>query len=78
MGILDAIRGKADELDKAVNPMRKVADAIGATTEKANADPTGLKAATAAGKAARDEAVSRGKGNPVTMVPDSNKVRLVK
>ena len=28
MGILDSIRGKIDEAEKAYNPMRKVADAI--------------------------------------------------
>jgi hypothetical protein len=81
MGILDAIKGKADELDKSVNPLRKVADTIETATKTVNPDPTGQKAAIAAGQAARQEAINRGKGAselPVTEVPDSNKVRLVR
>lgn len=77
MGILDAIRGKADALDKSVNPLRKVGDAIDTAVGTASADPTGLKAATSAGKTAHEEAVSRGKDIPVTTVMDS-KVREVK
>lgn len=61
MGVWDAIKRKADALDKSVNPLRKVADTIGAATKKVNADPTGQKAAVAAGQAARQEAISRGK-----------------
>lgn len=34
MGILDGIRGKADELDKDYNPLRKAADAIAAAPAK--------------------------------------------
>jgi hypothetical protein len=70
MGILDAIKGKADVLDKKVNPLRQVADTIGAATEKANADPTGQKAAVAAGQAARQDAINRGKGIKTITVDD--------
>ena len=62
MGILDSIRGKADELDKTYNPLRKVADVLGNAADKANADPTGQKAAIARGEAARQEAIIRGRG----------------
>jgi hypothetical protein len=73
MGILDAIKGKADALDKKVNPLRQVADVMGAATEKANADPTGQKAAVAAGQAARQDAINRGKGIKTITVDDSIK-----
>jgi hypothetical protein len=33
MGILDSIKQKADEVDKSINPFRKVADAINQKTE---------------------------------------------
>jgi hypothetical protein len=69
MGILDTLRGRANEVDQAINPLRQVADVIGAANEKLNADPTGLKAAKAAGQLARQEATDRGKEIEVRDTP---------
>ena len=69
MGILDAIKGKTDTLDKTYNPFRKVGDAMDNAVATANADPTGRKAAVAAGQAARQEAINRGKGIEVRQTP---------
>ncbi len=59
-GFIDTIKKQADTLDKAVNPFRKVGDAM----EKAvntTPDPTGGMEARARGDAARNEAIARGK-----------------
>jgi hypothetical protein len=61
--------GILDDLDKAYNPLRKVGDAMDSAVASANADPTGRKAAVAAGQAARQEAINRGKGIEVRETP---------
>lgn len=61
--------GILDDLDKTYNPLRKVGDAMDNAVATANADPTGQKVAVAAGQAARQEAVARGKGIEVRQTP---------
>ena len=41
MGVLDKIKGKLNEIDKTINPFRKVADVLNESSEKAQ---TGLTA----------------------------------
>ena len=69
MGVLDNITGKLDAIDQSVNPLRKVADAMSGANTPAVNDPTGQKAAIAAGQAARQEAVNRGLGIEVRQTP---------
>jgi hypothetical protein len=57
------------DLDKTYNPLRKVGDAMDNAVATANADPTGQKAAVAAGQVARQEAIDRGKGIEVRQTP---------
>jgi hypothetical protein len=62
MSIWDDVKDVADGVDKAYNPMRKVADAITTATPQPTEAQTARQEAVAAGNAARQEAVDRGKG----------------
>jgi hypothetical protein len=61
--------GILDDLDKTYNPLRKVGDAMDNAVATANADPTGQKAAVAAGQSVRQEAIDRGNGIEVRQTP---------
>lgn len=59
-GFIDTIKKQADTLDKAVNPFRKVDDAMERAATP-TPDPTGEVETRARGDAARNEAIARGK-----------------
>jgi hypothetical protein len=76
MGILDGIKTKVNEFDKAYNPARKVADAISAATPPPTEAQTARQEAVARGQAARQEAVTGGQGElKVQNVPTDLKVK---
>lgn len=56
MGIFDKVKSAVNQADKKYNPLRKVADAMTKTS-----DATGAQAAKAAGQAARQAAIERGR-----------------
>lgn len=70
MGILDGIKTKVDEFDKAYNPARKVSDAISATPAP-NEAQTARQEAIARGQAARREATPA----PARDIPTELKVK---
>lgn len=67
MGILDGLKKIADTTQPIRQASRDVGKALNPASA-ASADPTGRKAAVAAGEAARKEAIDRGKGMPVTVI----------
>jgi hypothetical protein len=71
MGILDGIKTKVDEFDKAYNPARKVSDAISAATPAPNEAQTARQEAIARGQAARREATP----TPARDIPTELKVK---
>jgi hypothetical protein len=59
-----------------VQPIRKASSDVGkALSPPPESDPTGLKAATARGDAARQEAISRGKGIEVKQTPTGGLIK---
>ena len=68
MGILDSIRGKIDEADKAYNPLRKAADAI-AAPPAAKPEPAEAKTPQQRQYEAREKAMNRNNPHYKDAVP---------
>ena len=84
MGILDSIRGKIDEADKAYNPLRKVADTLENAGKKAPAPqpspPAEAKTPQQRQYEAREKAMNRNNPhyNPVPRMKNVDNSGLTK